>query len=248
MAKLIVQEKESILVIQLNNGFKNPIDGEVCAELSAAVDNADQRYDGMIITGGERFYSLGFDLPSLLKLDRPRMSDFFYGFQDVILKITRLKMPTVAAITGHAVAGGTILVLCQDYRIAASERLMLGLNEIQLGVSVPYIADMLMRRIVGERVCNNLLYTGELIDSNQAAAFGLVDEICPRETVFEKAVEKMEALMSVPKATYGAIKENAIEDVVAKYQQNNRAKTERFLDLWFSPEGRRRLNEALEKF
>ena len=104
----------------------------------------------MLLCGGNKFFSIGLDLPALLKLDRPAMHHFLEDFNDLCLALFTAAFPTACALAGHAVAGGNILALTCNYRYAISGK-KIGLNELKLGVPVPYLADMILRHTIGNQ-------------------------------------------------------------------------------------------------
>ena len=76
----------------------------------------------MIFAGGTRFFSIGLSLPELLQLDRESMTEFWYDFDQALFNLFTLPLPSACAIAGHAIAGGTILALTCDYRLATAEK------------------------------------------------------------------------------------------------------------------------------
>ena len=91
----------------------------------------------------------GWDLKRLSEADREEVSAVLGAFNALILELFSYPGPTAAAITGHAIAGGCILTLCCDYRYVADGRKLMGVNEVLLGVPVPYPGDCILRYLVG---------------------------------------------------------------------------------------------------
>jgi enoyl-CoA hydratase/carnithine racemase len=202
----------------------------------------------MVLCGGEKFFSIGFDLPALIKMNRPEMSDFFYKFSQLTLDLYAIPFPSACVISGHAIAGGNILALTCDYRFAAAESKKIGLNEIKLGVPVPYLADMILRQIVGERAATRMMYSGEFISLADAASIGLIDETCPAERLKQTAIERVAGLAALHAQAFSAIKTNRIEGIKNNYKKNSRSKNEIFLDCWFSESTQKTLKTASQKF
>lgn len=248
MAKVELEPRGAVAIVRLCDGVINPISPELLADLDAALDEAGGQFRGLVLAGGAKFFSMGFALPLLLKMDRQGMSRFFYAFQRVWLKLYSLPLPTVAAVAGHAVAGGTILALACDQRVGSLGRQRWGLNESRLGVSVPYTADLALRSIVAPHAARDLLYSGRLVGSEEALALGLADELAQPEQVEERALARAADMADLPPGAYAAIKENQTEELLAAYDAHQRAKNERFLDLWFGPPAQAELALASEKF
>ena len=164
-----MKAKKNLALVRLSNGVTNAISPDLAEELSTVIAQVKKDCAGMVLAGGEKFFSMGFDLPKLLLLNRSGMTEFFYFFNKVVFEILTIPVPTAAAIKAHAIAGGTILLLACDYRVAASGKVLIGLNEIKLGVPAPYLPDLILRRIAGDVVASEMLYLGEFIDSSDAA-------------------------------------------------------------------------------
>jgi enoyl-CoA hydratase/carnithine racemase len=243
-----VENRERVAIIRLNNGAKNPLSTDLVDELSSALAQVSSESQGIVLAGGAKFFSIGFDLPSLLKLDRAGMSQFFYQFNQIAFDLFTSPLPTACAIAGHAIAGGNILALTCDYRFAASVERLIGLNEVRLGVPVPYLADLMLRQIIGDRAATEILYQGKFVSLSEAKKIGLIDEIVPQGELENHAVEKVAELAVLPRAAFSAIKSNRIDDIQVRYKQNYVSKHETFLDCWFSQQTQSLLKEAAQKF
>lgn len=248
MALVTIEPHDHVAILRLTNGVTNPIDPALLDELDNALETIRSGYAGLVLAGNAKFFSMGFDLPHLLQQDRSAMSDFFYRFNDLAARLYGLPLPTVCAIAGHAVAGGFILAQSCDFRLAAEGKLKMGLNEVALGVPVPYLSDLMLRQVAGDRTATTMMYEGAFITVTQALQSGIVDQAFAGETLEAQALEKAKALAKLPKPALAAIKSNRVEPVLALYAQNHREKNERFLDCWCSEPVQRLLREAASKF
>jgi enoyl-CoA hydratase/carnithine racemase len=250
MGALILENHGEVMVVRLNRGVTNPIDPEFVGELTEVIDHVEKNQDvrAMVLAANEKFFSMGFDIPRLFGLGPEEFKSFFHAFNRACLNLYVLPKPTVAALTGHAIAGGCILALCCDYRLIAAGRRLMGLNEIKLGVPVPYLADASLRSLVGGRHAREIMETGGFYDAESAAKIGMVDEICPIEAVLDKAIEKARLLGSMPEAAFGRIKRNRVAAVEAEVKEKEEEQERYFLECWYSETARNRLKEAMEKF
>jgi len=243
-----IEKHEDVVLLRLDNKVSNAIDSTMIEDLSDAVNRIKGKFRGLVLAGGRKFFSIGFNLPELLKLDRSGMTEFFYSFNKVVLDIFTMPMPTACAITGHAIAGGTILATSCDYRFLASGRKLMGLNEIKIGVPVPYLSDLMLRQIVGDRAATEMVYLGKFIEPVEAERIGLVDEVLSSDKVEKLALKKIAQISAFPQKAFEAIKANRIEAIRLAYEKNCKIKNEIFLDCWFSPSTRELLTKAAEKF
>ena len=248
MATIRIEEQENIALLRFANGVTNAISQEMVAELTDSLAQLRGSCRGLVLAGGEKFFSIGLDLPRLLQLNRRQMDLFWQGFDRVLLDLYTLAVPTAAAIDGHAVAGGTILALTADFRFIGEGRNLMGLNEVNIGVPVPYLADLMLRQLIDARAANEMVFGGELIDPQKAEAIGLVGEIVARQSPETRALETVKALAAKPKHAFGLIKENRTEAVRQRFMQNRDAKRTAMMDCWFRPEVQQMLAEAAKKF
>ena len=239
---------QDIALLKLNNGVNNPIGMDLVQELDQALERVASESQGLILSGGEKFFSIGFDLPELLQLNRAGMEAFYAAFNWTLFKLLTLPLPTLCSITGHAVAGGCILCLGCDFRIAASEKVKIGLNEIGIGVPVPYLADMLLSRHIGHPAAAKMMYTGDFISSKQAEPLGLVDEILARDQLQARALEKIQRFSCAPSPAFAMIKANRLESIAKRFEKHFPEKLQAFLDIWFNPDTQALLTRAAEKF
>lgn len=246
--KVTIEPKGDIAIVRLTNGVTNSICPEVVEGLSRTFRAACSQFRGIILAGGDKFFSIGLDLPALLPLDRKGMSGFFKAFDDLLMDITTALLPTASAVCGHAVAGGTILMLTTDFRVAASGRTLVGLNEIRIGVPVPYSADLILRQLTGDRTATELQYRGDLHEASTLQESGVVDQVVPKEDVEERALEIVAEIAALPQESFSHMKENRVDPIRKRYERYGRDKSERFLDIWFSPSAQEGLREAAKSF
>ena len=248
MSKVKIESHADVAILRLNNGVTNAISPELMDDLADALDQTKEEFKGLILAGGSKFFSIGFDLPTLLQLDRPAMADFYFKFNRTALDLYTVPLPTASAIAGHAIAGGTILALTADFRFASSGRKLMGLNEVKIGVPVPYLADLMLRQIVGDRAATELNYRGDFLEAEQAQKIGLLDGICSPEELDQKAIEKVADLAVLPPYGFALIKANRVEEIQSRFNEKGRVKIGLFLDCWFNPAVQELLKEAAKKF
>jgi enoyl-CoA hydratase/carnithine racemase len=245
---LLLEHSGDIAILRLKNGVTNAIGPHLVNDIDAALNECRNLCKGLILTGGPKFFSIGFDLPALLTLTRNEIAEFYNRFNQAALDIFTLPVPTACAISGHAIAGGTILALTCDYRFAAQGKKLLGLNEIKLGVPVPHLADLMLRHIVAERAATEIVYRGEFITAEDSRRIGLVDEVCLPDTLEARAIEKVLELTALPASAFAQIKDSRVAGIRSEFKENHSAKMKGFLDCWFNPAARVLLAEAAKKF
>jgi enoyl-CoA hydratase/carnithine racemase len=246
-----VDRQGGVIKVELDRGVTNAINLELVEELTRIVRQSAEATDvrALVIAGSnDKFFSIGFDLPHLLTLAREQMEVFYRAFNQLSLDLYTFPKPTVAALTGHTVAGGCILALTCDYRFVAEGKKLMGLNEIKLGVPVPYPADCMLRSLTGVRAARDILDSGALFRPEQARELGLVDQVLPLAQVRREALARAEALGAEPQQAFAMIKQNRIEAVVSQVQAQLEARQQYFLECWFRAKTQERLREAASRF
>ena len=242
--------RDGVSVLCLNRGKTNALDLDLVNELDGRLDKVEHDPDvhGLVLGSlSDRFFSIGFDIQKMFDFPRQDFETFFREFNRLCLRLYTLPKPTAAAITGHAVAGGCILVLCCDYRFMADGRTLMGLNEIRLGVPVPYLPDCIVRDLAGA-AAREVLETGRFYDPSESMRMGLVDEVLSPGEVTGRAQEKVKSIGSLPSAAFARIKQNQTENIAERVRALEEEKHQAFIDCWYSAEARALIKEAAKKF
>ena len=243
MAIETFRHDSDIVEIRLARPPVNALDPDLCDSLRNAIAEAiAQGAKGLVLSGNPKVFSAGLDVPHLLSLgdDRPALLAGWGAFFDAARALTSSAVPVVAAITGHAPAGGCVLALCCDYRVMARSEdparpFRIGLNETQVGLVAPAGIQHLMERTIGKHRAGVLLATGALIDAERALAIGLVDEVAAGNQVVARAVAWLQSLLKLPREP--VLKTRAISrtDMVAAMSPEN-MQLDRFIDAWSEPD------------
>ncbi|MDH4212117.1 MAG: enoyl-CoA hydratase/isomerase family protein, partial [candidate division WOR-3 bacterium] len=221
MKHVEVVTDEDVAVVKLSRKTTNAIDLELIHELFNYLKAAknDTEISGLVLTSAnEKFFSIGFDIPGLINLEEKDFSEFYHAFNQLCIEMYTFPKPVVAAITGHAVAGGCILTICCDYRFISEGKKLMGLNEIKLGVPLPYPADCILRQIVDDRSVRKILDTGDFFPPAETLKMGLVDEVMPLQQVLPTSMGKIKSIVSFSLEAFRMIKQNRTEKVAAQIQ------------------------------
>ncbi len=246
-----IEKQKNIAIVRLSHKTTNALNRGLVEELTVEIARlkADETVRGMVLaSANDKFFSIGLDVPSLLPLSKEEFTIFYRSFNQLCLDLYTLPIPTVAAINGHAIAGGCILALCCDVRVIADGRKLIGLNEVKLGVPVPYVADRILYSLVGARHAREVMELGEFYPPEDAMRIGLVDFIYPQDEVLNKALEQARLLSSAPGEAYALIKANRVESVMLEVLDRLEVKQMRFIDAWYADAARQPLKEASAKF
>jgi enoyl-CoA hydratase/carnithine racemase len=246
-----IEHRDNVAFVKLERGVTNAIHLQLVDELDQALQGIkrDANVRSLVLSSAnDKFFSIGFDIPTLFQLSMEDFLGFYRAFNRVCLELYTFPKPTVVAVTGHAIAGGCILALCCDYRFIAEGHRLMGLNEIKLDVPVPYPADCILRDLVGVLAARDVMEGGEFYSPEDAFQMGMVDRVCPPEGVLSEAAEKAETLGALSQEAYALIKRNRVEQVENRIRARLEEKECHFVDRWYSEEARERLREAMKKF
>ncbi len=251
MKIVTLEMHDSVAVVRLRRGVSNAINLTLVTELRSLLSKAarDRQVHGLVLTSANsKFFSIGFDLPALYELSPQDFKEFYQAYNRLCLDLYSWPKPTLAALPGHAIAGGCILAMCCDGRIIATGRKLTGLNEVKLGVPVPYPADRILREIVGSRNARIIMEGGEFYPPDEALALGLVDRILPAEDLETSAMEHIRGTGALSTQAFALIKRNRVEPVMEQITSVLGEKEKNFMESWFSPETRTLLAEARKSF
>ena len=145
-------------------------------------------------------------------------------------------VPTVAAITGHAPAGGAVLSIMCDYRVMADGAFKIGLNETQVGLAVPAPIQAVLRRLVGAYRAERLMVAGTMLDSAGAKTVGFVDELVATDLVVPRAIGWLGDLLKLPPVAMLETRRIARADLAAMFADSAALRVEDILEIWYAPE------------
>lgn len=244
------EDRDGVRVVRLARGKANALETELCTALHRTMKEAEEAPDvrGVVLTSASaKLFCGGFDLSVLAHADGETFGRFVRTFETLFFDLFLFGKPLVAALNGHAVAGGAILAGTADFRFGADVPALIGLPEANLGVHVPRYCLEAMRASVGDRVLTRWALSGEPISFAEAKELGALDRLVPPETLLDEATAFAKRLGAAPSDVYAAIKRDlrgtAVEQARAVLVEARRA----FVDSWFSETGQRGLSATLAR-
>jgi enoyl-CoA hydratase len=203
---LTVERERGIALVHIDRPPVNALDRELLAEGAAVLDDLrEERPDAVVIAGREGCFSAGVDLKLAPTLDAQGQREMVDGINRLFRGWYGFERPVVSAVTGHAIAGGFILAICGDLRVAATEGRH-GLTEIRVGAPYPVAAMAVVRAELPPPAARALVLEGELVGPERALELGAFDELVAPERVVARAVERARALAAIPAEAYATVK------------------------------------------
>ena len=191
-------QRGSVAILTITHGKANAIDIELCEALNAQLEECRQSAAALVITGQGKMFSAGVDLPRLTAGGAAYVRAFLPAMNEAFRRLFTFPKPLVAAINGHAIAGGCILAGCADYRLMASEPGRIGIPELLVGVPFPVVPLEIMRFAAPPQHLQAMIYRGLTFTAADALRHGVVDAVVDPERLLDEAVTVAESLASVP--------------------------------------------------
>jgi enoyl-CoA hydratase len=182
------ETRDGVVVLRLAHGPVNALDLELLLEITATLDELSDEAPPVVLTGAGRAFSAGVDLHRMVNEPREYVGEFMVALSRSFLAMFTYPAPTVAAVNGHAIAGGFVFAAACDHRVAAGGTL--GLSELAVGVPFPTAAIEIVRHAVGTRGAGELALGAELVDVDTALRLGYVHEVVTPESLMETAVAR----------------------------------------------------------
>jgi enoyl-CoA hydratase/carnithine racemase len=178
----------------------------------------------------------GLDVPELLELGRDEIRSFWQGFYRLLRTVAASDVPVAAAITGHSPAAGAVLAVFCDHRVMADGPFKIGMNEVQVGLSIPLPLQYALKRLTGPRAGDALLIAGALVAPAEALRVGFVDDVAPSEEVVPRAIAWAERLIALPQEAMRDTRRIARADLVEQFDALDAASYDRVTERWFGEE------------
>ena len=195
---LETEDRSGVTVLRLQHGKVNALDTELLRAITAAMRDLDPA-SAVVITGHGSAFSAGVALKRIVDGGQPYVREFLPALTEMFLAVFNHPGPALAAVNGHAIAGGCVLAAACDVRLMSGGRI--GLAELTVGVPFPTVALEIMRHAIGP-AAGNLVLTARLLDAAQARSIGLIHDVEAREALLDSAVALAQAMAKTPAAIY----------------------------------------------
>jgi enoyl-CoA hydratase len=231
-----LETRGAVAILRMQRGKGNALNLELLEALQEALDTIDGgAARAAVITGQGNVFGAGVDLPQLVAGGPDYVRKFIPLLGKVFERLATFPKPLVAAVNGHAIAGGAIIMLACDQRLLARGTARVGLTEIQVGVPFPSWALEIARFTTPAEHFQTVACTGRTWNADEALARGLVDEVLEPERLQERAFEVARELGGLLPATFKAIKmavRRPMFEAVARTSVGDTA----IIDYWCSPQ------------
>ena len=233
------QKKEDYGILQLANGKLNLLNAAFLRCILAELERIknDDSIKGIILTGQEACFSLGMDVKSTSKLIGDELTKLGALVSQLNYDLVSFPKPLVAAISGHAPAGGTIILNGADYRIMVDDpKYILGLNEIGVGLPLPFDVAQGIIFWLGMSKAYSYLLEGKVMNPKEALKLGLLNELCTKEDLIPKAEKQLKKYMKTNKDIFSRTKLALRGNWIAILEEEMKKLEEEYGEFWQRPE------------
>lgn len=230
-----------VAVVTLAHGKVNALDLELLRELGAALGECEEA-GAVVLTGRGAAFSAGVDLVRLDAEDADYLADFLAELDACFRRLLLFPRPVVAAVNGHALAGGWVIACASDVRLAAEGSATVGVTELAVGVPFPRAAFEAFRLATPPQLVASLVLRARRVPVAEAAALGMLDELVPPERLLPRALELAREMAPTPSAAIAVTKRQLRAGALGS-SEDDVAETFRH---WNAPETRRRIHEFVE--
>ncbi|MEM7160035.1 MAG: crotonase/enoyl-CoA hydratase family protein [Myxococcota bacterium] len=218
------ERDDHVATLTMDDGKANALGPDMIAAVDAALDRAENEdAQAIVLAGRPGRFCAGFDL-RVLTSGADKARPLVMAGSALFTRLYGFPRPVVAACTGHAVAGGALLLLGADHRIGARGSFKLGLNEVAIGIELPVLVREMAAARLDNRYHTEALLFGTLYDPDDAVSVGYLDESADDDELRARATARAKELTKLPRRAFAASKGNlrgpAIERIRANMEQD----------------------------
>src|SRR4051794_17967876 len=215
-----IEERGQLALVRIDRPPANALDLELLEDGRRALDDlAAAEPAAVVLTGRDGFFSAGVDLKLAPTLDAEGQRAMVEGINRLFAGWYSLPRPVVAAVNGHAIAGGLILALCADHRVCSASDAKLGLTELRAGIPYPAAAIAVVRAELPASTARRLVLGASLVGPEEALELGVVDELQAPDALLPRALDVATELAALPRSTYTVVKRQLRGPVIEAVEQ-----------------------------
>ena len=243
-----IERAGAVAVLGMNAGKANAINPRFLDVLGALLDELQSSPPAaLVLTGDARSFSAGLDLPALIDFSTAELTDFIRRFSASMLRVFSLPWPVVAAVNGHAIAGGCVLALQADVRLMAAGPSRIGLNEVRLGIGLPAAVVETLRCQLPAPSLLPIAAEGGLFLPEEALRLGLVHEVVEPAQFQRRALERAGELAALPPLAFAQVKAALRRPALDSIEASAATDAAGWVKTFHAPAAQRLLREAVAR-
>ncbi|MGE3145741.1 MAG: enoyl-CoA hydratase/isomerase family protein [Pseudorhodoplanes sp.] len=241
-------EREGMAVATMRHGKANALDIEFCTALTQGMAKlAEAPARAIVLTGQGGIFSAGVDLRRVLAEGPDYLRRFLPALHALYETLFFLPKPVVAAINGHAIAGGCVLACCADRRVMVREKARIGVPELLVGVPFPHLAFEIMRFVVASHRFEEVMLGSATYLPEEGHVCGLADILEAPEKVLERALAEAGKLAALPPQAFAMTKRQSRRPVAESWARVGRGFEDAVTEIWTQPDALQRIRAYVER-
>ena len=241
-----IAHRGRVAVMTLKHGKANALDSELCNDIVARFDEMKpSTAQAVVLTGTGSIFSAGVDLVRAVEGGGAYLRDFLPLLSKALETVFFYPKPVVAAVNGHAVAGGCVLACAADRRLMALGPGTMGVTELLVGVPFPAIAFEIMRSVTASQYFEEALFTGATYAPEAARERGFVHALVAPEVLLDRAVAAAEALAALSPAAFALTKMQSRKAVQDTLQRAGGSVDAAVRQIWLNPDTLARMRDYI---
>lgn len=231
-----VKVMDGIAVVTMGHGKANALDIEFCDSIASHFNELRKSdVSAVVLTGQGKIFSAGVNLKRLSEGGADYVRQFLPALHRLFDAVFFHPKPVVAAVNGHAIAGGCVLACCADRRIMALESGRIGVTEILVGVPFPALAFEIMRHATPPYFFSETVLSGATFPADAAAHRGWINEAVGPALVMERALIAARELANLSPAAFTQTKMQIRQPVTERLKLNGEALDKAVTEIWAAP-------------
>jgi enoyl-CoA hydratase/carnithine racemase len=243
-----VSDRDGVAIVRMAHGRANAMSLEFCDRLTACFEEVRlSPARAVVLIGTERIFSAGVDLLRLLDEGRPYLRQFLPALSTMFATVFSHPKPVVAAINGHAIAGGCVLACAADRRLMAREGGRIGVPELLVGVAFPAVAMEIMRCATVPQHFEEAIFGAGTYAPADAVTRGFVNELVEPEALLDRALAAAKTLAALPPAAFGLSKRQTRQPALERLERVGSAIDAAAAEIWSAPETLERIRDYVAR-
>jgi len=236
--------QDGVAILRMADGKANAMTIDFCEAMTERFEEVrTSAARAVVVTGSGKIFSAGVDLLRLQEGGRPYIRKFLPALSTMFETVFSHPKPVVAAINGHAVAGGCVLACAADKRLMARDVGRIGVTELLVGVPFPAIAMEIMRHATAPQYFEGAIFSGATYPPTDALVRGLVDELVDPAVLLDRAVAAAQTLAALPPAAFVLTKRQTRQPALERLESVGRAVDVAVEEIWTAPETLERIRD-----
>ena len=243
-----IEVLDECAVVRMNTNKVNVQNEQFFADLHGAFDRLEREFSELpvVLTGQGDVFSAGIDFQYSFDIfgsgSQEKIHQWYRAYRETNLRIFQYPRPTVAAVNGHAIAGGLITALDCDFRVAARKRAKFGLNEVPIGIPMPAAYVEIIKYTLGDKVGALTTLRGKLYEFEEAERLGFFHEVVESDKLLATAISYAKCITPDCNTAY-AMSKKALQDSVIRQIEERTVALDEQLPVGMSDPGNRRAQD-----